>query len=153
MIIIIIICNAGCYGWVAESDSGQGQSQGQDKVNKMKKKKMIGCNILNQSYSTIMIIVGNFPFRLSLCLAFIAVHRQLNRWPCPWLSDWLPEWQHFWFLTPKSNPGDLWPLRPLIRAMRKHDLTNILTILTIKIDNLAIFLTIFHNFVNFDNFW
>ena len=30
---------------------------------------------------------------------------------------------HFWFLTLKSNPGDLWPLRQLIRVMRRHDMT------------------------------
>jgi len=30
---------------------------------------------------------------------------------------------HFWFLTLKSNPTDLWPLRHLIRVMKRHDLT------------------------------
>ena len=29
------------------------------------------------------------------------------------------------FLTPLSNPRDLWPLRHLIRVMRRHDLTKL----------------------------
>ena len=57
-------------------------------------------------------------------------------------------WETFYFLTLKSNPRDLWPLRHLIRVMRKHDLTNILTIffaiLTI-FDNFQFFFTIFTN--------
>ena len=43
----------------------------------------------------------------------------------------------------QSDPRDLWPLRHLIRVMRRHDLTNILTIF---FDN-------FDNFDNFDSFW
>ena len=51
----------------------------------------------------------------------LAVHRQLNRWPClSLITHWV---SHFWFLTLKSNPRDLWPLRLLIRVMRRHDLT------------------------------
>ena len=65
----------------------------------------------------------------------------------------------------QSDPRDLWPLRHLIRVMRKHDLTNILTIFDnfyifwqfskkfTNFDNFWIFLTIFDNFDNFDNFW
>ena len=34
---------------------------------------------------------------------FLAVHRQLNRWPCHWLTDWLTHsfshWHTFWFLN------------------------------------------------------
>ena len=41
---------------------------------------------------------------------FLAVHRQLNRWPCHWsLTDhWV---SHFWCLTLKRDPRDLptWP--------------------------------------------
>ena len=49
----------------------------------------------------------------------------------------------FWFLTLKSDPRDLWPLKHLIRVMRKHDLTNILTI----------FCWQFWQFSKFDIFW
>ena len=45
----------------------------------------------------------------------------------------------FVFLTLQSDPRDLWPLTHLIRIMRKHDLTNILTI--------------FDNLNNFWKFW
>ena len=38
-------------------------------------------------------------------LRFLAVHRQLNRWPCHSLTHWV---SHFWFLTLKSNPEDIW---------------------------------------------
>ena len=44
---------------------------------------------------------------------------QLNRWPCHWLSHS----QYFYFWHTKSDPRDLWPLRNLIRMMRRHDLT------------------------------
>ena len=34
---------------------------------------------------------------------FLVVHRQLNRWPCHWLTDWLTHsfshWHTFWFLN------------------------------------------------------
>ena len=40
------------------------------------------------------------------------------------LTESLSEW--FFILTLQSDPRDLWPLRHLIRVMRKHDLTNIL---------------------------
>ena len=52
--------------------------------------------------------------------------QQLNRWPCHSLSHSLS--QSLLLLTLQSDPRDLWPLRHLIRVMRKHDLTNILTI-------------------------
>ena len=45
--------------------------------------------------------------------------RQLYTYPCHSLT----ESQGFYFLTLKSNPRDLWPLRHLIRVMRRHDLT------------------------------
>ena len=41
------------------------------------------------------------------------------------------------FLTPLSNPRDLWPLRHLIRVMRRHDLTK-LTILGHQMAPLAL---------------
>ena len=39
-----------------------------------------------------------------------------------WLTDWLSD---LLILTLQSDPRDLWPLRHLIRVMKKHDLTNI----------------------------
>ena len=52
---------------------------------------------------------------------------QLNRWHCHSLTDWL---RHFLILEhmtshwlSKSYPGHLWPLRHLIRVMRRHGLT------------------------------
>ena len=82
--------------------------------------------------------------------------QQLNRWPCHSLTDSLSHWGYFYFwhyrVTP---PRDLWPLRHLIRVMRKHDLTNMLKILTF-FDNFQQFLTIltiFNFFGNFDIFW
>ena len=55
-------------------------------------------------------------------LDFLAV--QLKRWPCPLeaLSVWL-HWQSRVFTTLQSEPGYLWPLRHLIRVMRRQDLT------------------------------
>ena len=52
-------------------------------------------------------------------LDFLAV--QLKRWPCPLeaLSVWL-HWQSRVFTTLQSEPGYLWPLRHLIRVMRRH---------------------------------
>ena len=53
--------------------------------------------------------------------------KQLNRWPCHWLTDWLTDSLtdsgYFYFWHTKSDPRDLWPLRHLIRVMRRHDLT------------------------------
>ena len=85
---------------------------------------------------------------------------QLYRWPCHWLTDWVTEsLSHFCFLTLKSDPRDQWPLRHLITVMRKHDLTNILTIVD-NFFNFLLFFTIFDNFCNFltilttfDNFY
>ena len=89
-------------------------------------------------------------------MMFLAVTWQLNRWPCHSLSHSVTQWlsdsvSHFLFLTLKSDPRDLWPLRHLITVMRKHDLTNFLTIFD---DNFwwqfwwQFFMTIFY-----DNFW
>ena len=56
---------------------------------------------------------------------FLAVHKQLNKWPSPLLA-----WSIC--LLPiktkastklQSDPRDLWPLRHLITVMRRHDLT------------------------------
>ena len=55
---------------------------------------------------------------------------------------------HLLFLTLKSDPRDQWPLRHLITVMKKHDLTNILTMLNF-FDNLWQFLTISDNFWQF----
>ena len=45
-------------------------------------------------------------------------------WPCThWLSHWLGHSQYFYFWHTKSDPRNLWPLRHLIRVMRRHDLT------------------------------
>ena len=52
---------------------------------------------------------------------------QLNRWPCHSLTESLT----FWFWHAKSDPRDLWPLRHLIRVMRKNDLRQFLTTLTV----------------------
>ena len=47
------------------------------------------------------------------------------------VTDWLTDWDTFWFWHTKSDPRDLWPLRHLIRVMRRHDLRKSLTILEI----------------------
>ena len=56
-------------------------------------------------------------------------------------------------LTLQSDPGDLWPLRHLIRVTRKHDLTNILTNVVGIVGNgqNCQFPTILAVLVNFDN--
>ena len=46
---------------------------------------------------------------------------QLNRWPCP-LVGWAPLTIRV-YTTLQSDPKDLWPLRHLIRVMKRHDLT------------------------------
>ena len=46
-------------------------------------------------------------------------------------------WRYFYFWHIKSDPRDLWPLRHLIRVIRKHDLTTKITYLP---SNLPIFL-------------
>ena len=40
-----------------------------------------------------------------------------------WLTDWLTDSGYFYFWNTKSDPRDLWPLRHLMRVMRRHDLT------------------------------
>ena len=54
-------------------------------------------------------------------LRCLAVQRQLNRTHC--LSVCPTPLRHLLILTLKSNPRDLWPLRHLIRVIRRHDLT------------------------------
>ena len=41
---------------------------------------------------------------------FLAVHRQLNRWPCHWLSDWVTDWAtfDFWHQRAILETCDLW---------------------------------------------
>ena len=39
----------------------------------------------------------------------------------PRQTDWVTE-SHCWKPPPESNPRDLWPLRHLIRVMRRHNL-------------------------------
>ena len=59
----------------------------------------------------------------------------------------LTDWQDFTNWHTKSDPRDLWPLRHLIRVMRRHDLTNF-------DDNFWWeFLTILKISAIFDNFW
>ena len=50
---------------------------------------------------------------------FFSCPEQLNRWPCHWLtnSGYFTDWHT------KSDPRDLWPLRHLIRVMRRQDIT------------------------------
>ena len=62
---------------------------------------------------------------------FLAVTWQLYRFPCHSLTDSLTHSLtdslthcHFWKTLPKSTLRDLWPLRHVIRVMRRHDLTN-----------------------------
>ena len=45
--------------------------------------------------------------------------KQFNRGSCHWLTNS----RYFYFWHTKSDPRDLWPLRHLIRVMRRHDLT------------------------------
>ena len=56
-----------------------------------------------------------------MSLWFLAVHRQLNRWPCHSLVDHsLSDWVRHLFLILRNNPRDLRLLRHLIRMMRGH---------------------------------
>ena len=49
---------------------------------------------------------------------------QPNRWPRQWLTNSVSQsLTRFYFCHTKSNPRHLLPLRHLIRAMRRHDLT------------------------------
>ena len=59
-------------------------------------------------------------------------HSYQKTWPYPKIPTFVPTYlptypptylSHFWFLTLKSKPRDLWPLRQLFRVMRRHDLT------------------------------
>ena len=75
---------------------------------------------------------------------FVSCPQQLNRWPWHSLTESLTQW--LLILTLQSDPRDLWPLRHLIRVMRKHDLTNILTIFWQ-------FWQLFTCFDNFQQFW
>ena len=63
---------------------------------------------------------------LRLCLNFLAVPRQLYRWPCHWLTDWLTKYYTLLKNTiiQHSSLRDLWPLRHVMRVMRRHDLNN-----------------------------
>ena len=59
------------------------------------------------------------------CLLVFSCPEQLNRWPCP-LVPWfvcLTKLTIRVFTTLQSEPRELWPLRHLIRVMRRHDLT------------------------------
>ena len=60
---------------------------------------------------------------------------------------------HFCFLTLKSDPTELTPLRHLITVMRKHDLTNILTIFFENFDNFFDNFQQVYNVDNFRQFW
>ena len=55
----------------------------------------------------------------------------------------------------QDHPRDLWPLTHLIKVMKKHDLTNMLTIFD-HFDNIWQFLqlfTTFDDYYNVDNLW
>ena len=110
--------------------------------------------------STVCCLIQSQFFALEI----LAVHRQVTLSLTEWVinhsisgvnlqclqskgsSGELP----FDFVTLKSHPRDLWPLRNFIRVIRKHDLTNILTIW----QWLAVgqFWWIYDNFGNFDDF-
>ena len=63
-------------------------------------------------------------FHLNWLIMFVCIFscpEQLNRWPCHSLTDSLTHSQYFYFWHTKSDPRDLWPLRHLIRVMRRHD--------------------------------
>ena len=85
----------------------------------------------------------------SNALSLFSCPQQLNRWPCHSLTHWLT--QDFTTWHSKSDPGGLWPLRHLIRVMKKHDLTNIFTFVD-NFDNFTM-LTIFDSLIFFYNFW
>ena len=57
---------------------------------------------------------------------FLAVPRQLNRWPCHWVIELLLIVKH---VLPGSIPGRLWPLRHLIRMMWGLELSNKKTVM------------------------
>ena len=65
----------------------------------------------------------------------VSCPEQLIKWPCHAVSHS----GYFYFGHTKSDPRDSWPLRHLIRVMRKHDLKKMLTMLD------------FYNFDIFDN--
>ena len=52
---------------------------------------------------------------------FLAVPRQLYRWPCHWLTNWLTT-RHCWKTLPYSTLRDLWPMRHVMIVMMRHDL-------------------------------
>ena len=67
------------------------------------------------------------PTSFNFNFSFLAVTWQLYRFPCHWLTDSLTHWltdSLFWKTLPKSTLRNLWPLRHVIRVMRRHDLTN-----------------------------
>ena len=55
-----------------------------------------------------------------ICRIFLAVH---NSSKGDLVTHSLTHWGYFYFWHTKSGPRDLWPLRHLIRVMRRHDLT------------------------------
>ena len=75
-----------------------------------------------------------------ICNQVFNCPEQLNRWPCHSLSHSLTK--DFTNCHTKNNPIDFRLPRHLIRVMRKHDLTNNLTIF----DN-------FNHFWQFSQFW
>ena len=60
------------------------------------------------------------PFMANILFSYVfSCPEQLNRWPCHSLTHS----QYFYFWHTKNDPRDLWPLRHLIRVMRRHELT------------------------------
>ena len=58
---------------------------------------------------------------LALVRFLFSSPEQLNSWPCHSLTHSLRHSQYFYLW--QSDPRDLWPLRHLIKVMRRHDLT------------------------------
>ena len=83
------------------------------------------------------LVLGRVPKKWKSMVFFgiFSCPQQLNRWPCHTLPQSLT---HFYFWHYRAT---LWPLRHLIRVIRRHDLTNIL--------RLTIFWQFFDNFQQF----
>ena len=67
--------------------------------------------------------IKSFVSNLIIVAVFLAVTWQLYRFPCHSVTQSLSHC-HCWKTLPKSTLRDLWPLRHVIRVMRRHDLTN-----------------------------
>ena len=77
--------------------------------------KVTSNKIANLGYAIVLFMWGHS------CIQFSAVQ---NSSIGDLVTDWLTDWGYFYFWHTKSDPRDLWPLRHLIRVMRRHDLSN-----------------------------